>query len=101
MPRAVDIFVGQQIRDRRIEFGLTQAQLAAAVRVTAEQMNDHEHGVERVDPETLANIAVALNCSLGWLFGTREKQRNLASARPVSCTARERVDELSLLLAGR
>jgi transcriptional regulator with XRE-family HTH domain len=69
MARAIDVYVGHRIRDRRIELGISQAELAEKAGIDVLQLNDQETGKARVSPESLADIAIALRCPLSWLYG--------------------------------
>lgn len=73
MARAVDVYVGNRIRDRRIELGISQGELAEKVGIDIEQLNDQETGIERVSPEDLVKIAITLRCPFSWLYGVRAK----------------------------
>lgn len=71
MARAVDVYVGNRIRDRRIELGTSQGELADKAGIDVEQLNDVETGIERISPDILVRIAMTLRCPLSWLFGLR------------------------------
>lgn len=69
MPRAIDVFVGNSIRDHRIQLGLTQEELGRRIGVDQAEIDACESGQERLEPFRLVMLAAVLDCSLGELFG--------------------------------
>jgi transcriptional regulator with XRE-family HTH domain len=67
-----DVLLGQTIRSRREAAHITQAQLAARVGVTFQQIQKYERGVNRVAASRLVEIAKALETSAGALLGEEE-----------------------------
>lgn len=65
---AVDRFVGQRIRQRRIELGKSQADLAAAIGVRFQQVQKYESGLNRVSASRLWDIAEALMAPVETFF---------------------------------
>ena len=59
---ALDVGLGNQISERRIMLGLTQAELGHAVGVSAQQIQKYEHGLNRVSFSTLVLVSHALQC---------------------------------------
>ncbi|MFN7110292.1 MAG: helix-turn-helix domain-containing protein [Brevundimonas sp.] len=80
----VDIAIGARIRARRNVRRITQAQLAAAVGVTFQQIQKYERGVNRVSAARLLQIAAALKTTGADLLGELEggDLDALAMARP-------------------
>lgn len=68
--RAADIdrFVGMRLRQRRIELGLTQQQMAERIGVTYQQAHKYEKGVNRVASGRLYVIAQALGVEVSYFF---------------------------------
>jgi transcriptional regulator with XRE-family HTH domain len=64
----VDVFVGKRIRARRTELDMTQTQLAEALRITFQQVQKYERGVNRVTCSRLSDIAAALNVPITFFF---------------------------------
>lgn len=60
----IDVHVGGQLRALRMTARLTQAELAASLGVTFQQVQKYEKGVNRLAASTLARAAAALNCSI-------------------------------------
>lgn len=77
-PRAVsdvDKQIGNRIRARRKEMGLSQESLADAVGVTFQQIQKYERGVNRVAARTLMSISEALDVSLLALLPAQEERQ--------------------------
>jgi transcriptional regulator with XRE-family HTH domain len=56
------------MRERRIELGLTQQQLAELIGVTYQQAHKYEIGINRISAGRLAAIAKALGVGVGYFF---------------------------------
>lgn len=65
---AVDRHVGQRLRERRIQAGLSLEQLAAALDVTAQQAWKYETGRNGIPAGRLREVARVLGVPLAWLF---------------------------------
>lgn len=65
---AVDRHVGQRLRERRIQLGLSLAQLAAALGVSTQQVRKYEAGCNGLPASRLADLAAVLGVEMGWLF---------------------------------
>jgi transcriptional regulator with XRE-family HTH domain len=78
--RATDIdkAVGSQIRNRRIQLGLTQQQFAQLIGVTYQQAHKYEKGINRVSAGRLYDIGQALGVPVDYFYLTvTEKPRQL------------------------
>ena len=53
----IDVGVGQRLRSRRLELGLTQMELADALGVTFQQIQKYEKGTNRISPSKLMMAA--------------------------------------------
>ena len=67
-PTAADRHVGLRVRERRIQIGLSLAQLADGLGVTAQQARKYESGRNGVPADRLAPLARALGVPISWLF---------------------------------
>lgn len=65
---AVDVHVGQRIRERRILLGWTQAQVAEMLGVTYQQAHKYETGVNRVSAGRLYEIAQGLQVPIKYFY---------------------------------
>ncbi|MEP4191887.1 MAG: helix-turn-helix transcriptional regulator, partial [Sneathiella sp.] len=64
----VGTHVGQRIRERRVQLGLKQAQIAATLEISYQQFQKYETGMKRVSAGRLFEIAQALHCPVAWFF---------------------------------
>lgn len=67
-PDPVDLHVGQRIRARRRELGLSQTALGVAVGVSFKQIQKYESGANRIGAGRLYEIALALEVEIEALF---------------------------------
>ena len=66
--KRIDAHVGERIRLRRTELGLTQEQLAAALDVSYQQIQKYETGANRVSAGRILEIARKLGVDVGYFF---------------------------------
>jgi transcriptional regulator with XRE-family HTH domain len=64
----VDRRLGQRVRARRIELGVSQEKLAELLGVTFQQVQKYEKGINRVAASRLYELAVALEVPVGYFF---------------------------------
>ena len=67
-PASLDRRIGERIRLRRTELGMTQHQLAAALGVSYQQIQKYENGANRISAARLWQIGRRLEVPVGWLF---------------------------------
>jgi transcriptional regulator with XRE-family HTH domain len=67
-PSSVDGELGKRIRLRRVEQGLSQAELGSALGVTFQQVQKYEKGINRVGAARLQQIATALDVPVTFFF---------------------------------
>jgi len=65
---AVDVYVGQRIRFRRIMLGHSQEDLAKALGLTFQQVQKYEKGTNRIGASRLFAIASCLRVPVGFFF---------------------------------
>jgi len=65
----IDRQVGELIRDRRKELGLSQTALAEALGVTFQQVQKYENGSNRISASRLVAISEALSLPVAVLLG--------------------------------
>lgn len=68
-PQSVERRIGERIRQRRTEVGLTQHELAAALDCSYQQIQKFENGSNRIAAVQLLALAERLDVSIGWFFG--------------------------------
>lgn len=70
---AIDRLVGQQLRKRRLELGLTQLSVAEAIGVTFQQIQKYERGSNRIVASRLYDLANTLNVPLEYFFAEAQE----------------------------
>ncbi len=63
-----DIHVGQRIRQRRWEVGLTQQQLGERVGIKFQQIQKYESGTDRISVSRMWGIAAAIGVPVSFFF---------------------------------
>lgn len=99
-PRATDIDrqLGAWLRRRRIERGLTQAQMAEMLGVTYQQLNKYERGINRISAGRLLEVAAMLGVDLAEMVAEIETGTGASPGPKMTVTARlvhERVARLT------
>src|ERR1700687_538572 len=67
-----DSDIGQRIRARRLELGLSQTELADQIGVTFQQVQKYEKGANRVGGGRLGQIAEALSVPPSYFFASED-----------------------------
>jgi transcriptional regulator with XRE-family HTH domain len=67
-PHPVDLHVGARLGERRRQIRVSQANLAQALGLTAQQVQKYERGANRISASTLHGLALALDKPVGWFF---------------------------------
>ena len=65
---AVDRRIGQRVRSRRLEIGMSQERLAELLGVTFQQVQKYEKGVNRIAASRLHDISAALDMPVARFF---------------------------------
>ena len=66
------LYIGENIRQARSRQGILPADLGSALGIEESLITNYEAGLKKASPIMLCNIAVALNTTLGSLFGMPE-----------------------------
>ena len=69
VPDPIDVYVGGQIRTRRLLLGMNQEELAQRLGLTFQQVQKYESGANRVSASRLSEIADVLGVSVEYFFG--------------------------------
>lgn len=64
----VDCHVGERIRNRRAEMGLTQEDLGQALEISYQQIQKYETGTNRISAGRLFEVARALTVDVSYFF---------------------------------
>jgi transcriptional regulator with XRE-family HTH domain len=67
-PNPIDVHVGSRIRLRRTLLGISQERLAEAIRLTFQQVQKYEKGMNRVSSSRLYDLARILDVPLSYFF---------------------------------
>ena len=70
----VDTHVGQRIRDKRNERGMSQTEVANALGVTFQQVQKYERGTNRVGASRLFDLSSILSVPVQYFFEDLENQ---------------------------
>ena len=68
VPDPIDVYVGGQIRTRRLLLGMNQEELAQSLGLTFQQVQKYESGANRVSASRLWEIAAVLKMPIGDFF---------------------------------
>jgi len=66
--RTIDVHIGKRLRDARQAQHMSQMQLAAALRITFQQIQKYEKGTNRISAGRLYEVAHALGLSIAFFF---------------------------------
>ena len=67
-PAAIDMFVSQQIRRRRLQIGMSQEVLGQALGISFQQVQKYERGETRISAGRLWLLAEAMNVPVAYFF---------------------------------
>jgi transcriptional regulator with XRE-family HTH domain len=67
-PNKIDAHIGQRIRMRRNELGLSQEKLGDALGVSFQQVQKYEKGINRVGGSRMHQMSTALACTPVYFF---------------------------------
>ena len=95
-PSPVDKHVGQRVRLRRIQAGMSQERLGEALGVTFQQVQKYEKGTNRISSSRLQHIARVLGVAVAYFFdGAPREEGTPAGAFAEDQQANYTVDILS------
>jgi transcriptional regulator with XRE-family HTH domain len=82
-PNPIDLHVGQRVRLRRMQVGLSQEKLGEALGVTFQQIQKYEKGSNRISASRLQGIADLLDVPVAYFFAkTPAAGRDETSSTP-------------------
>jgi transcriptional regulator with XRE-family HTH domain len=84
---AVDVHVGQRVRQRRTLLAMSQTKLGDAVGLTFQQIQKYERGSNRIGSSRLYEFAKVLDVPVSYFFD--EMPSNALSGRPMSGRGRK------------
>jgi transcriptional regulator with XRE-family HTH domain len=81
-PNATDRHVGQRVRQRRQELGLSQTALGDSVGLTFQQIQKYEKGTNRISSSRLQQFANILKVGVPYFFEGAPGQRKISIKAP-------------------
>jgi transcriptional regulator with XRE-family HTH domain len=69
----LDIYVGERLRQRRIELGISQRELAAELGLSHQQVQKYECATDRISASRLFRISKILDVTLPFFFEGRHR----------------------------
>ncbi len=66
--RGLECYIGDKIRRRRAELGLTQEELGRGLEISYQQIQKYESGANRISASRLLTLARRLGVEVGWFF---------------------------------
>ena len=67
-PHPVDVHVGARVRQRRVELGMSQEKLGAAVQLTFQQIQKYERGTNRIGASRLFEFSTILDVPINYFY---------------------------------
>ncbi len=80
-PNPIDIYVGNRIKLRRLELGLTQEKLAQSISISFQQLQKYENGANRISASRLYDFSVVLGVPVGYFYENMPEKIKLMSPR--------------------
>jgi transcriptional regulator with XRE-family HTH domain len=76
----IDLQVAERMRQRRVEMGMSQLELAGLLGINDRQLSKYESGTNRVSAARLYEIARALEVPVGWFYRAETEPAEVPSA---------------------
>ncbi len=76
----VNKYIGNKIKIKRIELGLTQTELGKHLDVSFQQIQKYENGKNKVPVDKIRKLCDIFSCTLEYLFPENEKSAKLKAA---------------------
>ena len=67
-PDPIDVHVGQRVRKRRVELGMSQEKLGGALGLTFQQVQKYERGANRIGASRLFDLSRVLEVQIAYFF---------------------------------
>ena len=87
----------ERLKEKRIEAGLTQAELAEKVSVTARTIQNYEMGTRKPNSKVVADIAAALGTTVDYLLNSSDMYVGGAREKGGSKAARDLEELVSVV----
>lgn len=83
---SVDTYIGERLRERRRELGMSQGALAEALNISFQQIQKYEQGTNRVAAATLFQICTIIGVDISYFLP--EPQKGAQGASELAAVAR-------------
>lgn len=87
--------VGERIKNRRIELGISQTQLAKKASLTSASISQFESGSRKPSFDVISKLALALEINTDYLLGNNYKKEILVTIEPEYAEMISIIKELS------
>ncbi len=88
-PTAIDVAIGERLRARRVELGMTREGLAMLIGVAPDALDGYESGHVRLGATTLLKLTQVLSVELRYFLGRRGASiHTVSSPTPASRSSR-------------
>jgi transcriptional regulator with XRE-family HTH domain len=85
IPTGIDRLVGSRVRQRRMQLGLSQEQLAGQLGITVPQVHKYEMGLNRISPSRLYKITSLLEVPIWFFFEAHQGEHRASSQATRPC----------------
>jgi transcriptional regulator with XRE-family HTH domain len=85
----LDSFIGEKVKKRRLELGISQGKLGEYLGVSFQQIQKYENGKNRVSASTLVQISRILKASLSYFVNDYDKIDALHDKSTLSYSIKE------------
>lgn len=69
----IDILIGQKLKTRRLELGMSQQQIATSIGVTFQQIQKYERGSNRISSSKLHELAKLMQTHINYFFSDSDE----------------------------
>ena len=66
--KSLDAFIGEKVKQRRIDLGMSQDKLGSYLGITFQQVQKYEKGINRISASMLYTIATVLNVEIQYFI---------------------------------
>ena len=88
-PHPVDVQVGERVRRRRTQLGMSQEKLGKALSLSFQQLQKYEKGTNRISANRLYEISRVLEVPVSYFFDETELEKALGGKEPLPPHSRE------------
>lgn len=97
----VDVHVGKRVRERRVQLGMSQKNLAASVGVSFQQIQKNERGTNRIGASRMLELSRALDVPVSFFFDDMPPQPPIKATLPRSADTEAAMEIAADVMASR